>query len=495
MLIIDVLIGVTRFITPCEKKGTLSNTPINVFVFLKRHLVEYEYDNRYKKWKIAGKYFRYIDGYLIIPIKFLPLFERFILDNNASIERQYQDITDGDEITLKQGSKFSDRDYQVPMIDFLSNHTNLLRGLEMQTGKGKTYCSIRALSKIGKRALIIVPANLIDQWYRAINEILILPNDSVAIIKGSKSISEIEDRLVKENKKPTLIIASISTLIRFIDDSAESGDIEAPQKLIERLGIGVKIIDECHMSFRAVVKIDLSFDIRLNLYLSATYVRTNRQSNRIFNIIFDREVKYGIEEYDRYISIIECQYSLRKMHDGRTKTARGYSQIRFEKDILRHAYLQDHLFENVILRLIKDFYLADKLEGHKLLILVGLRDMAYTLGDYLRDVLTEFDLTIQEYLGEHSDDVLEESDIIISTTGSCGTGKDIKNLKTCILFTSFGAKALTSQTLGRLRKLSDGTTPEFIYLICKNLTSHIRHAEKRRLIYKSQAKEYKLIDI
>jgi hypothetical protein len=42
-----------------------------------------------------------------------------------------------------------DHDYQVDVINFMATHTKRTRLIELQTGKGKTYCAWKAISRLG----------------------------------------------------------------------------------------------------------------------------------------------------------------------------------------------------------------------------------------------------------------------------------------------------------------------------------------------------------
>ena len=137
------------------------------------------------------------------------------------------------------------------------------------------------------------------------------------------------------------------------------------------------------------------------------------------------------------------------------------------------------------------FFINKAKFGQKVLILVGLKDFAETLTAWCRDTYPA--LTSIAFLHGVGDEELEKSDIIVSTIGSAGTGRDIKGLRTVILFSSFGSEALTLQTIGRLRKMED--TPEFVYLLNTKIKSHHQHCKKRRDIYKDIGKSFQVVEI
>ena len=83
--------------------------------------------------------------------------------------------------------------------------------------------------------------------------------------------------------------------------------------------------------------------------------------------------------------------------------------------------------------------------------------------------------------------------MFVSTIGSAGTGKDIKGLRTMILFHSFSSEPLTYQTIGRLRKMED--TPEFVYMVNTALDPAKRHADIRRPIYRHIGASFSVIEV
>jgi hypothetical protein len=100
------------------------------------------------------------------------------------------------------------------------------------------------------------------------------------------------------------------------------------------------------------------------------------------------------------------------------------------------------------------------------------------------------DLNINTYFSDTEDEILDESDIIISTVGSCGVGRDIGNLRTTIVTNSFNAFTLNKQTLGRLRKLKNGDTPHFIYITNENIQAQMNHRYQRKKIFQPLGLKY-----
>lgn len=362
-------------------------------------------------------------------------------------------------------------------------HCNFIANGVVVHNSGKTYIAVRAITEVKKRTLIVLPASLMKQWYDAIYSMC---DASVTSIRGSKAILDI----MNDNYECEfdVLLASINTMRDYINNSLNKQLIPQLRAVIEKLKIGMKIIDECHLNFNANTLIDIMCgNIEHNIYLSATYIRNSRSSNLIFKRVFPEEIKYdGDREYEKYVNITQVDYSFGYINDRYIKTKRGYSQFKYEKMLLKDTAKLNKLVSSIMFRIIDEYYMDIKEDDEKLLILVGTHEFGNEL--YQR-ISNAYDLNVETFV--YGDDVvkLEMADVIISTLGSCGTGRDIPNLRTMILFISFNSDPATLQTIGRLRKMKN--TPEFIYLVNQGLDSHRRHADLRQRTYKFIGKSFK----
>ena len=91
-------------------------------------------------------------------------------------------------------------------------------------------------------------------------------------------------------------------------------------------------------------------------------------------------------------------------------------------------------------------------------------------------------LKVGRYIATFKDpeSVYQDSDIIISTLGSCGTAKTIPNLSTVILTIAVDSEAANLQGFGRLRDTKDNTKTTFVYFVCEDITVHRNYHYKKR---------------
>lgn len=367
------------------------------------------------------------------------------------------------------------------------HHNFLVNGIVVHNS-GKTYIAIRTIEELKKRTLIIVPAFLMSQWIDSISD---MTDAKVIQIRGSKSIFQMYTNEFSDD--PDIYIASITTLSKYAINDKSYTSLPPFSEFIDKLNVGVKISDECHMNFYANTMIDINCNIAHNIYLSATYIRSSKGSNKIFKVIFPSHVMYDNDEYDKYVNITECEYSVGYIHDKQVVMKRGYSQYKYEQLLMRDQIKLEYLMNDIMIPIINEYYIDKKNAKQKLLIIVGLVDFGTLLVEWLEHAYTNLNITI--FVDKTDNKVLEDPDVdvIVSTIGSCGTGRDISNLRTMILFPSFVSEALVRQTLGRLRKLED--TPEFIYLINRGISSHVKHCAVRRPIYKDLGLTFKQVVI
>ena len=77
----------------------------------------------------------------------------------------------------------------------------------------------------------------------------------------------------------------------------------------------------------------------------------------------------------------------------------------------------------------------------------------------------------------------------MATTGKAGTGLDVKGLITVYNTVSLRTSILTSQQLGRLRKM-EGRDLIYVDRCDCNIGAHRRHANERKLLLRGLAKKF-----
>jgi hypothetical protein len=366
-------------------------------------------------------------------------------------------------------------------------HHNFVANGIVVSNSGKTYMAIRSIIAIGKRAIIVVPASLIKQWILSIEA---MSDAKIGVIQGSKTIFDIIAS--GYDIQSDILLASISTMYEYASGQSDVYSIAPPiRSFMKGIKVGVKIVDECHLNFSANNLIDIQSDVAHNLYLSATYLRSSKNSRAIFRRIYPDEIKFNGNDYNKYVNITECRYSLGPIDVRHVQTNRGWSQYKYEKFLLRSPKKMADFLDRVLHPVVEQYYIEKRRRGQKLLVLVGLTELAEFLTQWFRSMYP--DLVSTAYIYGTEESMVLESDIIVSTVGSAGTGKDIKGLRSMILFTSFSSESLTLQTIGRLRKMED--TPEFVYMVNTALDHTKRHADIRRPIYRHIAASFGVIEV
>lgn len=353
-----------------------------------------------------------------------------------------------------------------------------------------TVMTMMAMSHLSLTTMIVLPC-LIPQWYKAIRQFTTVKPDEIYVIQGFDSLKKLW-KMRQRGYFPKIIIFATRTLLLYATtSSAAYEDVPSYNDFQRAFGIGVKVIDEVHLGFNTNVLIDLSSRIQHNLYLSATYKRTNRIGRRIFDMVFPKELIYTGNKKKAYTVITLLSYSigLGGSEISQFLTYKGYNHAKFESYILKLRELSQEFFYRVIPAALKMYYLDRKKDGFKALVLCQTQDFAKML---YKAILTYTKQQEEKYrIGLFFSGTTKQSelskDIIVSTVKSCGTGMDIPGLICCINTISFSSPVLTIQMAGRLREIP-GEETQFIDLWCRDISVHMRHKESRILEYKSIAK-------
>ncbi|CAK9253469.1 unnamed protein product [Sphagnum jensenii] len=420
---------------------------------------------------------------LYLPRYDFETFCSFLQLNGVAYKTETLPISHGIPIKAKMQSWAVPRDNQIPAIASLTEGTDPMRGLALNTGIGKTFCTITAIVTMGVRAMICV-TGLIDQWIREIVKFTDIAEDDIYVIQGSSTMKRLLVE-IDQTVHPKIILCSLGTLRNYATDKESYEQHPLFDDIYTRLGVGVRVIDEAHLNFWINYIIDLRSNTSVTIPLSATFDRADIQVKNIFDRHYPTMVRFGEGTYERYIDIYSYSYSLGGLSPKSYMTPKGYSQVKFEEHLLLRRQKLEYLYRHVYSPIIYAYYLNRYKAGEKMLILCGRVSMCAWFKEKLdEDLPKHLNLRVGVYADGIPDSICEESDMIISTVGSAGAGSDIKKLRVVMMTIATGSATTNKQTLGRLRDPKDGIAPIYAYTWCRDIPPHFNYEQDRREIYR-----------
>lgn len=483
-----------------NSSGVLLDTSFKISDFIRSVLYEREWNAKLKYIEVTSKYLWYdkVNMELYIPRYALNEFKSYLGMYGVMTEEINIEPVKPEKIKLSMKPDFQLRSEQIEPAAFLADESVGFRPLALRPGFGKTCLGIHTIVKLGYRAIIVL-GMLIDQWMQSILQFTTLTREDIYVVKGIDSLVDLW-KMIDGGFKPSIILFSTRTLDLYAVERAEGyKNLRSYNELCEVLGIGIKIIDECHLRFATNSQIDFRSNIKMNIYLSATYQRNSRDGRRIFDMYFPPEMKFGESLVRKYTTVKFAHYTLciPSNHIARFKTFKGYNHAMYEKYICRqHKYL-NMFFDNVIEpTLYQYFFSVRTTKEQHCLILCQSRKFSITLADKLANELDPEESISVFFSGdkEFGDEDRLNSNIIVSTIQSCGTGRDIKGLKTCINTVSMASIPQTIQCLGRLREIP-GEDTFYIDMCNDEVMSQVNHARVRLDVYRTKAKDVNVISL
>lgn len=381
---------------------------------------------------------------------------------------------------------------QVNAIDFLlgrgkhiANQYSARQMLSLDTGGGKTFCTLASISYMNRRAAIILPdLALIDRWLDEIYKITDLKEDEIFIVKGTKSVKH----LYSYGTDAKIILVSHRTISKFGDKFGW----DKVYDLFKVMNIGVKVYDEAHKEFKNIVRIDMHSNISKTIYLTATAARSEMKENKIYETVFSKMPKMVITNSQRdqnHINTVIYKYDSNPSLKDQSvcKTIKGFSANAFMKYNLNKGNM--YFLKSV------EFFMNTVLSNGKdgrILIMVGLIDMIYYLENHLKLIYPNYADDIGIYCSKVSkkekDMTLKNKRIIVTTFKSLGTGVDIDNLKYICMAEPYSSKVTASQCSGRLR-----TSGWYFELVDVGFSDCTRQYENREKTLIRKSNKYKIV--
>ena len=377
------------------------------------------------------------------------------------------------------------RDYQELYLDTIVNEKSPPFVLiDLKPGAGKTFISVNAVQKLGKKIAIVILPKYIEKWKEDIALYTDIKEDRIYVVSGSESIKNVLDNDLDYD----IYIISIRTFFNYINSYESEKNVVSPTKVFEKMGVGILLSDESHQETSALTRIVMYSNVEKVIGLSATYIGTTPQDTRIQNTLFPPEVRVSnLVKFDTYIDIVEVGYVINTKQHLRFQNKYGYSHIKYEQSISRFKGLKESYY-NMIIYYLSEYFLRVRKKEDKCVIFFATIDMCTDMRKYLKSVSPR-GLKINRYVGEDSYEDLMSGDIIITTLKSAGTAVDIPNLTLVINTVIVGSPKLNIQATGRLRKLNNKTA-HYLYFYNRHIGAQKRLTFARDKAIRHMAKSY-----
>lgn len=323
-----------------------------------------------------------------------------------------------------------------------------------------TFCAGVGSCLYGVRTLIIMHHDdLRGQWLNSLYNMSGLGKKDVHEITSSEELYKIATSNLKLDYDVYLM-----THATFRAGLKRIGNFKLAQNISKNLGIGMKIIDEAHLEFRDTITMDCVFNIKRNLYLTATDGRSAKEENRIFRHVFANTLYYKPssllsenipKKWVNYVAVAVNTHVKQSTYKYRIVGGKGMNAPIYGRWVIKND--KNNIHFKCCTELIRQLYQED--EHAKVLVFMPLIDLceecAFWINKHLAyDKNFQFDLsikTINSSNSKHENETNKRADVIITTIQSAGTGTDIPGITDIICCSPFVSKITAQQVMGRIR--------------------------------------------
>ncbi len=393
-------------------------------------------------------------------------------------------------------------DYQEPIVEYLAAPFPVNKFIGIQTGKGKTFCSLYGVAQLGYRTIIIIEGGMLKKWGSDIMKVLDIPAKRTLSVRGGAQLKGLIGLAgTKEFEKIDIIIMSSGTFQDWVtmhetlsvDGKSDVGYGIHPEEFYEKLQIGHRLIDEVHKKFHFNYKQDLYANTHCCTSLSATLFSYDKVLESFYEVAYPKDERYNGGAIDKYAKSYAVNWSLQRNRKIKTKEygRSTYSHTAFEGSILKNTQFCNNYFE-MIAETIDIGYVKNYKEGNKVAVYVATTNMATELVRFLRRRFP--DRTVERYVGSLNDPYanLLDPDIRVTTLGSGGTGHDIPGLTDTILTVAIMSLQANIQVFGRLRFIPNQDT-RFYYFNCTDVEQHMKYHDLKTKLMEERAKSFETL--
>lgn len=450
------------------------------------------YDRIYHKLIPKGYYYDDTNHILYIP-RGMPIFyleqkfecEAYIVSESDPIGR-----IDPPRLRYKPRDEVQEEalQFMLSLGKYNSNARSTMLSLNLPTGKGKTYCTITALSYLGYRSIVITNSNeWLAQWKAFFLEYTDILSNEIYYISGTPTLMKLYNRDISKYK---VVLCTHATLKSF----ASRNGWEAVHDFFRYMRFGCKVYDEAHLNFENMFMIDCFTNTWLTYYITATPNRSNEEEDSIYNNYYFNgvpSIDLFNEEIDPHTKYVAIKFNSRPtpIQISSCKNAYGMDRNRYTEYLVQ----QENFYH--VLRILLDKALS---KPGKHLYYIGTNEAILIVKKWIYDNYPELVGRVGVFTSitppEEKKAQLDKQ-IILSTTKSAGAAVDIPGLvETVVLAEPFKSKVLAQQTFGRTR--ADNTSYKDIVDTGFYFTKRFYEAKKPIFSkYATECKEVTLNDV
>lgn len=376
-----------------------------------------------------------------------------------------------------------------------------------------TYMSLYTAVKLGKRILITVQPRYITTWINDIEKTLITKPGDIVVWENA-SLPLLGENIEKGILNPKIVIVPFSRISGYLRNNRKDSTAVPLGKIFEQINPGLRIVDEGHESFHEICLSLFHGNVKKLITNSATLSGDDPFMNRMYNLMLPISLRLKEPDPENYIDIVAYMYHLcQRKFFLKTMQFGSYNDMALEASILRSPVLTEFYFK-IADKMFQEYYLGIgqpgdygyvppiREEGTKALFFFSRIEMCETMLAMFQQKYPHLDFCT--FLGtkdKKTPTKYLEHEIVITTPGSCGTGKDIPGLVRTFCFHTVFSTQRNKQMIGRLRQFRGKfahfigrITPMFIFAFCNDLGKHQECFQKRRIAFASKEKSFKLIE-
>lgn len=348
------------------------------------------------------------------------------------------------------------RDNQVNIMTRLIGNRSREIYLNVPTAFGKTFLGVAYSLHLNTKTLIVCKSlKILSQWENTIDDISTGGRARVLHLNGSSTIVKLINYKLNADDYDFFLVTP-ATITSFTNSHSWYEFSE----LIDKLGIGLKIIDEAHLNLGSTIKLNATTNIANTLYLSADATRGNLNASNTFTDVFynvpmlrlnDEEIiklKHIIATFVTYDSAPTAGDIMQIQGGSYNWSHNEYAKYQWNK-----GNTAGHICDII------DQIIKANPDGvhYKTLVLMYTIDHTDSLTEYLAERY-KGTFTVGRYHSKVSDEEKEEalkSDLIVSIYGSFGVGLDVVDPEIRYVISTIPIDPVnTNQVAGRCRPIN-----------------------------------------